>query len=353
MKQPLLLALTFIAVQSLFAQRFDWATSGGASGIANSFFGAGDIARAPQGNIYTFDYSNHAQQCQGDTLQPFAGITAYIYKFNAQGDLLFMNRVGELGGSFTPFNIETDDAGSLYLTGQGAGNGSIIVKDDTVPSIDFFTQLIKMDSNGNFVWKHNTGVATNNNGCMLQYSKGYLYYQSGNVAVSKIDTAGVIDATLTASYYTSPTAYAGLFFKGSGVFPNGDLLFAARSYGDVAYGTDTLFHIGNPFITAPFLFLRCDTSMNLVWAKYASNGRDPDNSFIPVAVDSNENVYAAVQVNLEMIIGNDTIQSSAFTGQGTIIKLDGAGTGIWAHALQSTGLAYACGIKKEMANSGI
>jgi hypothetical protein len=353
MKYILTLLLAFIVTQSLLAQRFDWATTGGAAGVANSFGGALAIAQDPQGNIYTLDYGNHAQQCQGDTLQKITGTTAYIYKFNSQGELLFMNRVGAVGGSFTPFNIVTDDAGSLYLLGQGVGNGFIIVHEDTVPSIDFTNQLIKMDSLGNFVWKQNTGVATNYDGCMLQYSKGNLYYQSGNLSVSKIDTAGVVGANLKASYYTSPTSSTGLLFKGSGVYPNGDLLFAAYSRGTVAYGTDTLFHIGNPFLTAPFLFVRCDTSMKLIWARYASNGRDPDNRFIPVTIDSSDNLYAAVQVNQKMIIGNDTIQSSAFTGQGTIIKLDGAGTGIWAHALQSTGLAYAWCMQNAPDNSGI
>jgi hypothetical protein len=251
-----------ILSSQLFSQRFDWASTGGATGIANSFNGAIDIARDPQGNIYTMDNSNHAQQCQGDTLQPFASVTTYIYKFNSQGDLLFMNRVGAVGGGFTPFNIEIDDAGSLYLLGQPDGVGFIVVNEDTVPTVASTNQLIKMDSNGNFVWKQNTGVSTNGDGCMLQYSNGYLYYQSGNLKVSKIDTAGVVGANLTASYYTSPTSSPGLLYKGSSVYPNGDLLFAAYSRGTVAFGTDTLFHIGNPFLTAPFLFLRCDTNIN-------------------------------------------------------------------------------------------
>jgi len=354
MKKAISLILAVITIQSLFAQRFNWAATGGAAGIANSFYGAVDIARDPQGNIYTMDYSNHAQQCQGDTLQPIqGGVSTYIYKFNAQGELLFMNRVGPVNGAFNAFNIETDDAGSLYLLGQPNGVGSIVVNEDTVPTVASTNQLIKMDSLGNFIWIKNTGVATSGDGCMLQYSNGYLYYQSGNLSVSKIDTAGVVGASLTASYYSSPTAINRLLFKGSSVFPNGDLLFAAYSPGTVAYGTDTLFHIGNPFLTAPFLFLRCDTNMNLIWAKYASNGRDPDNRFIPVAIDSSDNVYAAVQVNLEMIIGNDTIQSTDFTGQGTIIKFDGNGTGIWAKALQSTGLAYAWCMQNAPDNSGL
>ena len=353
MKKSVLIFLTILSSQ-LFAQRFDWATTGGAVGTANSFYGAVDIARDLQGNIYTMDFSNHAQQCQGDTLQPIqGGVSTYIYKFNAQGELLFMNRVGPVNGAFNAFNIETDDAGSLYLLGQPNGVGSIVVNEDTVPIVASTNQLIKMDSLGNFIWIKNTGVATNGDGCMLQYSNGYLYYQSGNLSVSKIDTAGVVDANLTASYYSSPTSSAGLLFKGSSVYPNGDLLFAAYSRGTVAYGTDTLFHIGNPFLTAPVLFVRCDTNMNLVWAKYASNARDPDNNFIPVAIDNNSNMYAAVQVNLEMIIGTDTIQSTDFTGQGTIIKLDGNGTGIWAKALQTTGLAYAWCMQNAPDNSGI
>jgi len=353
MKKIITLLLTVITVQSLFAQRFDWATTGGAAGIANSFGGAIDIARDPQGNIYTVDYGNHAQQCQGDTLQTITNTTAYIYKFNAQGVLLFMNRVGGLGGSFFPFNIETDDAGSLYLLGQPDGVGFIVANQDTISTVASTTQLIKIDSNGNFVWKKNAGFVSNLDGCMLQYSNGYLYYQSGNLSVSKIDTAGVVGASLTASYYASPGISNSLLFKGSSVFPNGDLLFAAYSRGTVAYGTDTLFHVGNLSGTAPVLFVRCDTSMNPIWASFASNARNPENNFVPVAIDSSDNVYAAVQVNVEMIIGNDTIQSTTSTGTGTIIKLNGAGTGIWAHALQTSQLAYAWCMQTAPDNSGI
>jgi hypothetical protein len=352
-----IMTLLFIAfcLKSALAQRFNWATSGGYVGIANSFNGAIDIAVDPQGNIYTMDFGNGLQQCQGDTIDKLSSYTTFIYKFNPQGTLLSISRVGALGGDFYGYNLETDDAGSVYVLGQPTGVTSIIVNDDTVSAIGNTNQLIKIDANGNFVWKINTGAATNGEGCMLQYSKGYLYYQSGNLKVSKIDTSGVIGASLTASFYSSPTAFTGLFYKGSGVFSNGDILLAAISYGSVAFGTDTLNNIGNPFLTVPVLLVRCDTNMNVVWARYASNVRDPDKNFLPVAIDQNDAVYVGVQVNYEMIIGTDTIgaQGNIFTGEGGVIKIDSAGNDVWARALKSTGTCYAWCLTNTTDNSGI
>lgn len=344
-----------LAANCLFAQRFNWATSGGYVGIANSFNGAIDIAVDPQGNVYTMDFGNGLQQCQGDTIDKLSSYTTFIYKFNPQGNLLFVSRVGALSGDFYGYNLETDDAGGVYVLGQPTGVTSIIINDDTVSAIGNTNQLIKLDANGNFAWKINTGAATNGNGCMLQYSNGYLYYQSGNLTVSKIDTGGIIGASLSASFYSSPTASTGLIYKGSGVFSNGDILLAAISAGRVAFGTDTLNNIGNPFLTRPVLLVRCDTNMNVVWARYASNVRDPDKNFLPVAIDSSDAVYVGVQVNYEMIIGNDTIgaQGSIFTGEGGIIKIDAAGNDVWARALQSSNTCYAWCMTNTSDNSGI
>ncbi len=344
-----------LAANCLFAQRFNWATSGGYAGIANSFNGAIDIAVDPQGNIYTMDFGNGLQQCQGDTIDKLSSYTTFIYKFNPQGALLSISRVGALSGDFYGYNLETDDAGSVYILGQPNGVTSIIINDDTVSAIGNTNQLIKIDANGNYAWKINTGAATNGEGCMLQYSKGYLYYQSGNLTVSKIDTAGVIGANLSAGFYSSPTASMGVLYKGSGVFSNGDILLAAMSYGSVAFGTDTLNNIGNPFLTIPVLLVRCDTNMNVVWARYASNVRDPDKNFLPVAIDQNDAVYVGVQVNYEMIIGTDTIgaQGTIFTGEGGVIKIDASGNDVWARAFQSTSTCYAWCMTNTSDNSGI
>jgi hypothetical protein len=339
------------------AQRFDWATSGGYQGVANSFNGAVDIAVDPDGNIYTMDYGNGMQLCQGQTFSQFDSYTAFIYKFNAEGELLLVNRIGAEGGDFYPYNIECDDQGNIYILGQPNGVTEININENIVAAAGNTNQLIKINSEGIFQWKINTGYAGNGQGRMLQYNNGFIYYQSGHLTISKISTEGVIDPnTLQAIYYNSPVASNGPLFKGSGVFSNGDLLFAAYSYGDVAYTEgDTLFHIDNPALTAPFLFVRCDAEMNIVWAKYMSNGRNPDKYVIPVAIDANDDIYACVQVNSSMTVGADVIDNSEniFTGIGSIIKLNENGEGVWGRPIEATEQAYGWCIEPASDGSGI
>jgi hypothetical protein len=114
-------------------------------------------------------------------------------------------------------------------------------------------------------------------------------------------------------------------------------------------------NIGNPFLTFPILLVRCDTAMNVIWARYASNVRDPDKNFIPVAIDSNDAVYVGVQVNYQMIIGSDTIgaQGTIFTGEGGVIKIDASGNDVWARALTSSITCYAWSMCNTSDNSGI
>jgi hypothetical protein len=355
MKKPIHLLLAMLAVNASLAQRFDWATSGGYTGIANSFFGAVDIAVDPQGNSYTMDYANGAQACQGVTKEPFGSYTTFIYKFDPQGTLLFINRVGAEAGSFRPFNVETDDEGNLYLLGQPDGINSIIVNEDTVSVAAHTNQLIKIDSEGNYVWRHNTGFAGNGQGCMLQYANGYLYFQSSNLGVSRIDPDGSVDLSLTADYYSSPTASSGLLFKGSDVFSDGDLLLAAYSPGTVAFGEDTLYHTGNPFLTAPILLLRCGGDLSLDWSRYLSNCRNPDDNFIPVTLDNADHIYVGAQVNSSMTVGDDTVENTGAIGGGvgTVAKLDGDGNGLWIRSVANTGLAYAWCLRERADGDGI
>lgn len=341
----------FVACSHAYAQRFDWATSGGYTGINNSFNGAIDIATDQHGNIYTMDIANGQQQCQGVTADPYSSSTTFIYKFDSIGVLEHISRVGAFdGGTFTAFNIETDEEGNLYLLGQPNGVNEVVVNDETITAVPHTNILIKMDESGKYLWSVNTGFAGNGEGSMLQYHNGYLYFQSGNLSLKKADTEGNIsDISITASYYSSPTASIGLNYKGSAVFNNGDLLFAAYTWGTVAFGTDTLYHIGNPFLTGPILLMRCDTGLNLIWAKYLSNARDPDKNFLPVATDDDDNIYTTVQVNYEMIVGTDTINNpeNVFIGIGAVAKTDPNGNDLWAKRIDDHGKAIAWDILKS------
>lgn len=343
-------SLIFICFQTLvFAQRFDWATSGGYQGVANSFLGAVDIAVDPDGNIYTLDFGNGIMACQGQTFDPFDSYTTFIYKFNPQGELIQVSRIGAVSGDFTPFNIECDDNGDIYVLGQPNGVTQLNINGNIVSAIGNTNQLIKINSNGVFAWKIDTGFASNGQGVMLQYNDGFVYYQSDHLTISKIATDGVIPPTfLEATYYDSTVASSGPNFKGSGVFSNGDLLFAAYSYGDIAYlvgnneDADTLFNIGNAALTAPFLFMRVTPDFEVVWMTYLSNGRNPDKKFIPTTVDANDDVYACLQVNSDMTVGGDVISNpnAVFTGIGALVKLNDNGEGLWARTVDGNEKAY-------------
>jgi hypothetical protein len=353
MRLTILTLLSFLTLHSS-AQRFDWATSGGYSGIANSFNGAVDIAVDPDGNLYTMDSANGEQQCQDMTFAPYSSTTTFIYKFSPEGVLLLGSRVGANGGSFVPFNLECDEDGNLYLLGQPDGVNEIMVNDVAVAVTPNTNQLIKMDPLGNFIWSINTGFGTNGEGCMLQYSDGFIYFQNAHLAVVKVSTEGEVMDTVQGTYYSSPTSSMGLLFKGSGTFSNGDLLFAALSRGSVSFGTDTLENVGNPFLTAPILLMRCSPEMDIVWARYLSNVRDPDKNFIPVAIDSEDGVYIGAQVNSEMTVGDDIITGDVGgIGTGAVAKIDGNGNDVWGLAFQSTNFAIAWCMRHAHDGTGI
>jgi hypothetical protein len=353
MRLTILTLLSFLTLHSS-AQRFDWATSGGYSGIANSFNGAVDIAVDPDGNLYTMDSANGEQQCQDMTFAPYSSTTTFIYKFSPEGVLLLGSRVGANGGSFVPFNLECDEDGNLYLLGQPDGVNEIMVNDVAVAVTPNTNQLIKMDPLGNFIWSVNTGFGSNGKGCMLQYSDGFIYFQNAHLAVVKVSTDGEVMDTVQGTYYSSPTSSMGLLFKGSGTFSNGDLLFAALSRGSVSFGTDTLENVGNPFLTAPILLMRCSPEMDIVWARYLSNVRDPDKNFIPVAIDSEDGVYIGAQVNSEMTVGDDIITGDVGgIGTGAVAKIDGNGNDVWGLAFQSTNFAIAWCMRHAHDGTGI
>lgn len=350
MKKNLLVCILIALFTEASAQRFDWATNGGYAGVANSYLGAVDIAVDPDGNVYTLDFANGSQICQEQTFENFDSYTTFVYKFNSDGELLLVNRIGAVSGDFYPFSIECDDDGSVYVLGQPNGVQELNINNNIVAAVGNTNQLIKFNSAGVFLWKIDTGYASNGEGCMLQYANGFLYYQSGSLAVSKISIDGIIaPSALTVDYYSTTVASSGPVFKGSGVFSNGDLLFAAFAWGTVAFGTDTLFHTGNPALTGPYLFVRCDEDMNVIWARFASNGRDPDRNFIPVAIDNDDNLYACVQVNSQMTIGTDVITDPEGNslGIGSIIKFNSNGEGQWGHPLDETENAFGWCIERS------
>jgi len=333
-KITFLLLFTAMCTQS-YAQLFDWVSTGGYVGVANSYHGTVDIARDSQGNLYTMDIGNAPQQCQNQTAAAFDNSQCtFLYKFNSAGVLIYMKPIGYI----TPLNLEVDDDDNLYFLGANGDNNVIKINDLVVPAVVNRNYVFKLSPTGELVWAVPAPLSFGNwpASSMMEYANGYLYFQTGAVSIGKLSTEGDISETLTADAYTSITSSTGLCFNGSGTFSNGDLLFAALSRGTVTYGDTVLAPAGNTFLTMPLLFMRCTPNLEIVWVGYFDGYRDPDMDFIPVAI-ANDDVYATVQVNSQATAGPDTIiNPPGTTSTNGIIKIDGAGNGVWLKPVGGT-----------------
>jgi hypothetical protein len=345
-KFTLLVLLVSTYVQ---AQRFDWVATAGYSGIANSVQGAIAIARDSQGNLYTLNSANGQQICQGITADA-NGSSTFLYKFNAAGVRQYTKVIGS---SFDPMNIQIGENDNLYVLGSLRGTNSLIIGTETFVGVQDRNYIIKFDPAGTLIWKtFNNGPLSQSP--MLQFANNHIYFQSGNLSISKLNADGLVVATLTATSFASATAANAIFFKGSGVLSNGDLVFSAESRGTLTYGTTILTPVGNQFLFSTVLTIRATENLSLVWANYTDGLRSPDQTHIPMAVGNDNGIYIGVQVINPLTAGSDTVTNSGGAsgiGTGGILKMDADGNKIWLKS--TTGSAHPWAMLNNPDGSGI
>lgn len=332
------------------AQRFDWVTTAGYSGVANSVQGAIAIARDSQGNLYTLNSANGQQICQGVTANP-TGNDTFLYKFNAAGVLQYIKTIGF---SFDPMNIQIGENDNLYVLGSLRGTNSLIIGTETFVEVQDRNYIIKFDPTGTLLWKtFNNGPLSQSP--MLQFANNHIYFQSGNLSISKLNTDGQVVATLTANSFVPATAVQGVLFKGSGVLANGDLVFSAVSRGTITYGTTILIPTGNQFLEIAALTIRTSENLGFVWATYTNGLRDPDQNNIPMAVGNDNGIYIGVQVVSSLTASTDTLintgDGASGIGIGAILKMDAEGNKIWLKS--TTGSAHPWSMLNNPDGSGI
>ncbi|MDO9257711.1 MAG: T9SS type A sorting domain-containing protein [Bacteroidales bacterium] len=329
-----IITITLLLVGSYTqAQRFDWVTSAGYAGVANASYGAVAIARDSEGNIYTIDGANGKQTCQGDTAVPFSGgNSTFLYKFNASGKLQYIKPIGE---NFFPINLQVGENDNLYLLGALIGNNKLRVNDTLITGIENRNYILKFDTSGKLLWTalNNVSFGGHSAACMFQYYDNHIYFQTGNLSISKLDTTGKFISTLTADSFIPATASNGIYFKGSGALSNGDLAFSAISKGTITYDTITLVPTGNQFLETAVLTIRTNKNLSLIWANYTNGLRDPDQNYIPMTAGNDNGIYIGLQVVSSLSVGSDTIINSgggsSGIGVGAILKMDADGNKIW------------------------
>lgn len=325
----LLMVLMFGPV--INAQRFDWVTTAGYEGITNSYNGAVAVARDSQGNLYTLDAANGTQQCQGISANPFGTNTnLFLYKFNVAGEIVYIKPIGT---NFKPLNLVVGEDDNVYVLGALMGTSTIQVNNEVITDTENRNYVFKFDPIGNLIWtaKNNISFGSFKEASMLLFANNHLYFQSGPLSITKLNTSGQYVTTLTADSFSSTTSANGVFFRGAGVLSNGDLVFSATSRGTITYGTNVFAPTYNSFLHVAMLTIRTTESLSFVWGNYVNGLRDPDLNSIPMAVGNDDGIYLGLQISGTVTAGSDTIISENTSGTtiGGILKLDANGNNIW------------------------
>lgn len=340
------------------AQDFEWSTSGGYVGTANSYSGAHDIARDPSGNIYVFNDGNQAQQCQGDTvkmLSPSFPMHTFVYKFNAAGVLQWAKAIGVY---FTPYAIEVDEAGSVYVLGQTPSD-SLKTADTVFVCQSAAYYIVKLNAQGKFVWSKFTMPSIFGGGLginALKYQSGKIYYQSAALAVSSMDTSGQVLNTLSAPFYAPQTAQPGIMFKNAATFSNGDLLFVGQHRGRLTFGTDTLPLTNQEASRDRFFYIRTTPTLQLVWYKSFGSFMNKYREPIGLCIDPNDDIYSSGQPTFggSVVMGNDSVENyDLVNGKSAFFKIDGNGNPLWIKGMQSSFSSTPYGLTWTDNNSGV
>ncbi|MEZ4758075.1 MAG: T9SS type A sorting domain-containing protein [Flavobacteriales bacterium] len=341
------------------AQGYTWTSSGGVAGLANSFSGALDLARDPQGNLYLFNDGNTPQQCQGDTVSPSGGpgsVNAFAHKFNSAGELQWIRPVGP---QFQPFSIRADEAGNAYFLGRTLVN-TLIVSDSTLNVTATRNYLLKFSPDGELVWAHNTGMPSTGGlarTTLLHYAGGRLYFQSADLSMASIDTTGNGLITLAATSYAPQTAFPNLWFKNAVSLSDGDVIIAGEHRGELAFGSNPSLP-GDAAAAAlnRYFFLRCSADLDSIrWFRSHGHFRDRFEHNIPLATDASGNIYACATLgfNTPIPFGPDVITNTTLVnGIDAVLKMDADGTPLWMRQLNSSASTYAYGLTlKDDGNS--
>jgi hypothetical protein len=321
----------------LSAQRFNWSTSAGYPGIANGYLGAVDLTSDPEGNVYTFDFANLNQVCQGDTIELVSGgSNLFVYKFNADGELIWGKAfgTGSGGGSVVPLNLEFGSDNNLYaLVHINANN---IATEDSIFQVNGPSNIIlNINEDGVLNWVKSAEFSCP--ACfLLEVSNNRIYFQAGQTLIKSMEFDQTPDATF-AFYFDAGTAIQTLAIQGAAKFNNGDILLAGLQAGDASFiPGDTLFQVNNPFLYRNISYVRLTPDLQPLWAKTFGSLHDPETHFIPVAIDANDQIYTAWELLDTVTLAGTTVNGGFNNWAGTVLSMDSAGNPLWFRELESS-----------------
>jgi gliding motility-associated-like protein len=382
MKYYFSIIITIISFSFVQAQQpmLEWAKSD--NGILNERING--IAVDGSGNVYTtgsFEGTVDFDSGVGVANLTAVGLgdrDAFVCKFDANGNFVWVKQFGENPGSEEGMAITVDALGNVYTTGMYSNTV------DFDPSSGIFNlnslsaffhenmYVSKLDTNGNFIFAKQLG------GMGLVIPRSIKLDNAGNIyTTGEINSAKQGTTILTMD-----------FDPGVGVFPlasttgldsdvfiskldaSGNFVSAKNMGGNFSDNANSiaLDATGNVYITGTFrgsadfdpstgvanlmnssttytdIFVaKYDTNANYIWAKRFGSSANIDENGFGIIVDVTGNVYSTGTfqgtVDFDPNVGVANIVGNAFGTNNYISKLDNNGNYIWAKTFAGTGAA--------------
>lgn len=177
-----ILIACFLASSNIQAQSpgFEWARRIGGMVTYNTYH---SITTDFVGNVYNVGYFEDTADFDPGTavlnISSNGGEDIFIQKFDSAGTLLWVKQIGGTGNDKAK-SVITDNDGNIYVTGYFTGTvdfdpGSGLFNASSIAGRDMF--ILKMDSNGNFIWVKHIGNASVHS--ITIDTKGNLYSTGG------------------------------------------------------------------------------------------------------------------------------------------------------------------------------
>ena len=188
----------FAGVSSLHAQTFNWVTGGGTpedlSGQPSQYWEQTKfICTDANGNIYALSQIGNYYSVVADTFSQYSiGVNPNVLltSYNCSGQMRWAKLLQNTGYGVTPFGIQADNLGNIYVAGSfGAGGSTMYIGNDTTigpPTSDYLsTGLIQFDTSGHFKWIRYVGANT----------------YASELAVAELAAPIVVDASNNAHFF--------------------------------------------------------------------------------------------------------------------------------------------------------
>lgn len=350
MKKIFTLLVLFSLFVDVKAQGFMWAKR---AGLWAYDYGYG-VAADATGNVYVAGKYEMEAQFDGTTVTYAGNHDAYLAKYSAGGDLVWVRTGGGQGGDYARA-VTTDAAGYIYVAGEVAENatfGSFFLPGNLGADNAY---VAKYSPNGDIIWIKSFGgwnredarsiaVDAAGNVYFCGAFRGEAYFGKDtlhgtdidDVYVAKLDAAGNLVWVRAIGGPEDDTV------RGIAADADGNVYVTGGFKGTVSFGSQSLTSVS---VFRDMYIVKYNTGGGLVWAKQVSG--EWDEIGWAVTTDNNGGLYVAGEFNYNASIHPLTLEGSGNV-DAFVAKYDPAtGDALWAKKFGGNMIDKARGIASD------